>query len=275
MVKILTDLSTSSLAVSTKANLYAFFKSFRHSSVATAQDVPYGYRFHTLVKHPLFNGILVQELPRENAEQAVRNTLTFFQSHDVASFLWWHAPHLDQKAWDQVLLPQGFQYHNETPGMAMDLADLPQAPIQSSLTVCKVEAREGLTEWGRVFVRGYGLPESMGLVYMELMKSLGLDLPFRHYTGYLDGDPVATSTLFLGAGVAGIYNVATVEEARGRGFGSAMTIVPLYEAREMGYHAAILQSTSMGYSVYQRLGFREVCRMDQYHWLAEVIHSNS
>jgi predicted N-acetyltransferase YhbS len=75
--------------------------------------------------------------------------------------------------------------------------------------------------------------------------------------------------LFLGAGVAGIYNVATLAEARGQGIGAALTLRPLHEAREMGYRAAVLQSSEMGYQVYQRLGFRKLCMMDHFYCKAE------
>jgi GNAT superfamily N-acetyltransferase len=95
---------------------------------------------------------------------------------------------------------------------------------------------------------------------------MGTDLPFRYYLGSLGGKPVAASTLFLGAGVAGIYNVATLREARGRGIGAAMTLIPLYEARNIGYRAGILQSSDMAYRVYERLGFRTLCQMEHFYW---------
>ncbi len=76
--------------------------------------------------------------------------------------------------------------------------------------------------------------------------------------------PVAAAALFDGAGVAGVYNVVTVPEARRRGIGRAVTNAVLDEAVARGHTLAVLGASDLGLPVYRRLGFREVSRLRSY-----------
>ena len=95
-------------------------------------------------------------------------------------------------------------------------------------------------------------------------RALSADIQLRDWIALLDGAPVAAAGLFVAAGVAGIYNVATVPEARGRGIGRAVTAAALAEAVARGEHTAALGSSEMGFPVYSHLGFREVSRLRSY-----------
>lgn len=270
MNEILTDLSESALAKATKANLYDFFRYLSRSSQTQFYEGPTFIRWHTPVAHPWFNGVLSTLPARVNEEEIIGENLAYFKAHQVPIFTWWLEPQLQVAAWADQLLPHGFGYDANTPGMAVDSAALPPSvPQPDELVIKLVNNLEALQMWTRIFVKGYQIPEAAFLPFFELLAGLGLDLPLRHYLGYLHDQPVATVSLFLGAGVAGIYYVATLAEARGQGIGAALTLKPLHEARQMGYHAAVLQSSDMGYRVYQRLGFRKLCVMDHFFWKSE------
>ena len=80
---------------------------------------------------------------------------------------------------------------------------------------------------------------------------------FHVLIGRLDGEDVAVGMAFEHHGDCGIFNVGTLEHARRRGLGTAMTAALLHDARERGCRTASLQSTPMAEGVYRAAGFRD------------------
>jgi len=104
---------------------------------------------------------------------------------------------------------------------------------------------------------------------------LGDDVPWRHYVGWLGNQPVATASLLMAAGVAGVYFVLTVPEARRRGIGGAITEAALRDARELGYRVGVLGASGMGLPLYRRLGFEEYCRIAVYEWRDRAVQGST
>ena len=90
-------------------------------------------------------------------------------------------------------------------------------------------------------------------------------LPTR-WLGSVDGRPVTTTRLLTAAGVAGIYAVVTAGDARRRGYGAAITRHVLRAARDGGLRIATLQASSDGRGIYERIGFRVLCRYRLHEW---------
>ena len=78
------------------------------------------------------------------------------------------------------------------------------------------------------------------------------------YCGYVDGEPVVAGMGIRSGRVIGVYNIATVATARGRGYGVAMTRRIIDDGAALGCDTATLQASDMGRPIYERLGFRTV-----------------
>ena len=62
----------------------------------------------------------------------------------------------------------------------------------------------------------------------------------------------------------GIYNVTTLQGARRRGLGTALTALQVHDALVRGCQTASLQSTEMAEGVYAAVGFRDLGRFMEY-----------
>jgi len=174
---------------------------------------------------------------------------------------------------EERLIAAGLRQVSDGAGMALDMGDRPTGwgsradePPPYGLTIEPVVDAAGLDRWRVVQQRGLGLDDEATEAWFVAHRRPGFDpaLPLRNWVASLNGVAVAAAALFVGAGVAGIYNVCTVPEARGRGIGGAVTAAALDEGAARGFRLAVLGSSDMGYPVYRRLGFREVSRVRSY-----------
>jgi GNAT superfamily N-acetyltransferase len=84
------------------------------------------------------------------------------------------------------------------------------------------------------------------------------------YVGYADGDPVVSGLGWRTGRTVGVYSIATIESARRRGYGAAMTARVVVDGAVAGCDVAVLQASEMGRPIYERLGFRTVVRYAAY-----------
>jgi ribosomal protein S18 acetylase RimI-like enzyme len=84
---------------------------------------------------------------------------------------------------------------------------------------------------------------------------------FHVLVASLCGENVTTGITFDYGTDRGIYNVGTLEAARRRGLGTALTAILLHDALGRGCQTASLQSTAMAERLYAALGFRDLARI--------------
>jgi GNAT superfamily N-acetyltransferase len=165
------------------------------------------------------------------------------------SLVW--APAADTAACD-ALAAAGYSRYAEAPAMELSLAALPadDDPLDDW------SAAPDPGELARVVERSYGLADG------AVAAALDGWLPgAAAYVARLDGRPVSCLTLVREGDDAGVFLVGTVPEARGRGLARRLLLRALHDAREAGAQTSTLQSSRLGYAVYQRLGYVELYRL--------------
>jgi GNAT superfamily N-acetyltransferase len=145
------------------------------------------------------------------------------------------------------------------PGMA--LQPLPQTgktPAPDGLEIRRATDAAGIDGHVAAASAGFGMPEAWlrGVLDERLLDNPNAAI----YTGYADGEPVTTGFGYRSGAAIGIYNISTVEAYRKRGYGAAMTARVIDDGAAAGCELAILQSSDMGYPIYERMGFQTVVR---------------
>jgi len=214
-------------------------------------------RYVTGLPDPYGNIVWNAQLGDRPTDSAIAEILAPITSCNAPA-LWIAGPTSNPSDLSERLLEHGFVSGHAVPAMAVDLGEVASAPIPPGATFEEVCDDEALASWIDVVGVGSGILPEVAAAFGYWPKHLGLSsrAPMRAFLGMLDGTPVSSSMLFLDSGIAGIYCVATKPEARGKGFGAAITTLPLLEARKAGYKVGVLQSSAMGESIYKKIGFQ-------------------
>jgi GNAT superfamily N-acetyltransferase len=249
-----------------EANLFHQARAFAAgSSQISLHDEQDTLRTESDVPHPYLNRIFVSRFPDSVVDQRIEEVLASYRSRGVP-VSWMVGPSCAPVDLGERLLSAGLVQGRDEIGMGLDLGSVAQqVSIPAGMLLGSVADQQGVVQWVEVVRASFGLPERLGSALLEVL-STAIDnpaSPWRLCLGLLDGEAVGASRLFLHSQAAGVYHVAALPRARGRGVGLGMTFAAVMEARRLGYPLAILRATPAAQSLYRRLGFREYCR---FHW---------
>ncbi len=214
------------------------------------------------------NAVIRTELSPDEADARIGETVAWFRSRGLP-FSWVAGPAQRPADLAARLEAHGLTLDADEPGMAAHLSAMPDsAPMPPGLTIERVRDDAGALRLLVVSRLANELDPDITGVAIERISpaSYADDEPLQFYLAYMDAEPVACVQLFLGAGVAGIYNVGTVPAARRKGIGAAITSAAMRAARDRDYRVAVLTASEMGAPVYRRLGFAECTRSVIYTW---------
>jgi len=200
--------------------------------------------FNSLSPYPN-SATLLRPLTEDVAHGLVARLDAFYANQPGGPWLIWSAwPTPDLGAY-------GMRLMGHPPLMVRLPGALPPAPPELRI----VEALDDATlrDLDSVMIHGYPISELRAGGRLTDERALGG--PLRCFVGYLGDEPVTCAASLLGAQELGIYMVATMSQARGKGYGSAVTSAAIASAPEL---PAVLQASDDGQPVYARLGFQTV-----------------
>jgi hypothetical protein len=198
----------------------------------------------------------VLERPLRDVDAVTEHVRPFYDAGPSTPFL------LDS-AWPTPDLgPAGFVPMGHPPLMLRPAGDaLPPPPRE--LRIERVDDDRTALDYEHALVYGYPAPQLQPLSQVTIVTPEALDAPgWHHFVGYVDDEPVATGSAYVGSRLVRIDNVATLEAHRGRGYGLALTAAA---AAADPSKPATLVASDLGRSVYERLGFAAMLRVT--YWL--------
>jgi GNAT superfamily N-acetyltransferase len=270
MSEIVHDVSPSTLLAASENHYVAYGLHCARTPAGEARETPELVWGLSGVPNRYLNGVLRTRLaPDVDVDALIETTLGRFKARRQP-MAWWVMPSTQPAELGGRLEAHGLAHTGDAPAMAVDLQALPaQVPAPPGLVLEEVLDVPTLHAWVQTMGTTNEWPEARrdAFVRMRQSQGLGARLPYRTFLARLDGLPVGTSELFLGAGVAAIVWVATLPQARRQGIGATLTLLPLLQARHLGYRMGTLMASEEGYPVYRRLGFQETCWFARYSWM--------
>jgi GNAT superfamily N-acetyltransferase len=284
---ILKNATEEQLGLSVFENLYDLFRAMARtlpeSEIVEGAKLSYHPTFPT---NPMFKGVWRTRLSEAEADDVIDQTIAWFKERNAPFFFWWTGGATTPTDLEQRLAKRGMvsmegqtkelakgilSTQRGSPCMVADLDRMNEAVLSTvpENFIFREAANEAmLYDFKKVFVEPYEIPEWAGQAWVDATPKVGIGkTAWKMYVGYSGDEAVAANMLFNGGGVASVYAVATVPSARGKGIGSAITLKPLLEARDMGCKYAVLFATEMGIGAYKRIGFRMTdVRINRYLW---------
>ena len=218
--------------------------------------------------YPLFNSaLLATEAPGPGGDLASRITVpaSYFAALGFGWSYWICDEMLDEQGRRQatgLFESQGLHRVLSTPGMVAGHLAAPRRQLPK-LEFRRIEQAHHRIAFCHITTMVFEIPFAMSRDVYDCESAWRND--FLGFLGYLNGEPVAAAVVAVTGEVAGLYSVATLPAHQRKGFGEATVRHAIeWMHAERGIEKFVLQSSREGLGLYERIGFREVCRFTIY-----------
>jgi ribosomal protein S18 acetylase RimI-like enzyme len=241
-------------------NLWSMWAQFGRARGGVLHDEGRALWFETPISVPPYN-MVVRFQDDVQPDGAIDRIFRHFRERGVP-FLWLLHPSVRPTDLAARLRARGFEEAEPITGMAMELAGLPPLPsAPAGVEVHPVTRGHDMFAFAEFVAARWHVPDDARAhlqAIMEVARIGEAGSPNRAWVAVKDGVALAKAFTHDGAGVVGLYGMATKPEARGLGLARLMGLTALHDARAAGQELAILHSTPMAVSLYRGMGFEVV-----------------
>lgn len=171
----------------------------------------------------------------------------------------WTRDHLDGEL-EPKLAANGWLAVMVLPGMITTERAVVEPP--AGVEIRRVETERDRELWLDAGLRGFATDEQDRTAMRSCIGRLEslVGGPMASFYAVVDDRPVATAQAFtdVDGGIGIVGWVGTVPEHRRRGIGAAVSAAATNAGFEMGARTMSLQASSMGFPVYEKLGYRTI-----------------
>jgi hypothetical protein len=198
--------------------------------------------------------------PAPSGAELVRRARAFFAGRNRGFTVTLRA-HADGEA-TAAVRAAGLREWGNAPAMVLDRR-LSDAVAPAGVSLQRVESDADVADFANVMRRAYatyGMPDDVAAAVLGKRDVLVAPHVVAFLARLDDGTPAAGAMTIVTHGVAGVYWVGTIPDARGRGLAELCTRAAGNAGFDLGAGIASLQASEMGEPVYRRMGYVEVTR---------------
>ena len=153
------------------------------------------------------------------------------------------------------LMEMGFKELEREYEMAIYLRNLDIPEVAEGVSIRSAISLQEYSQWVTTSANAWNLdPVMWDRFFLPWIKTEKI-VP---YIAFFNGEPAATSLLYLGEKDASLWAIGTRPDFRRQGLGTAVTCACLQEAKKNGYDWAVLSASEMGKPMYEKIGFQSL-----------------
>ena len=208
--------------------------------------------------HPVISNAAFRGDDSVNPGELISKAKDFFAARGRGFSIWTRGDQPEDQDLTAAVSEAGLQLVYEMPEMILE-APVEQPPLPDGAELQRLSEAGQAGDYWKVAAASYasiGFPPEVFGGYSNHDGLLAANV--AAFIAYLDDEPVSIAMTIVSHGIAGIYWVGSLEQARGKGLGRAVTTAATKAGFELGADVASLQASPMGKPIYEAMGYETV-----------------